>query len=157
MKRILLTLAAVVVATLAPFAAQAGGEAKYLTITKAGGAEVSYPLASFRITSGAGNMYVESAGEKFTLSTANLVNMFFSDMPTAISALGVNTAVVVKNGGTFTVNLTQDAVLRVYSAEGSLVRSEKMAAGENITDLSSLPRGIYVLTINGQSVKFEKK
>ena len=157
MKRILVTFAVAVLAMLAPLAASADGVAKYLTVTMADGAEVSYSLESFRITYDGGNMYVESAGEKFTLPTASLTSMFFSEAPTAISAPRVNTAVIVNDGGAVSVNLAQSAVLRVYSVGGALLYSVKMPAGENKADLSSLAKGVYVVTVGGKSVKFEKK
>ncbi len=157
MKRILVTFAVAVLAMLAPLAASADGVAKYLTVTMADGAEVSYSLESFRITYDGDNMYVESAGEKFTLPTASLTNMFFSETPTAISAPKVNTAVIVDNEGAVSVNLVQSAVLRVYSVGGALLYSVKMSAGENKADLSTLAKGVYVVTVGGKSVKLEKK
>lgn len=157
MKRILVTFAVAVFAMLAPLAASADGGVKYLTVTMTDGVEVSYSLESFRVTYGGGNMYVESAGEKFTLSTASLTNMFFSETPTAVSAPRVSTAVIVNNGGAVSVNLAQGAVLRVYTTEGSLVHSVKMPAGENKADLSSLAKGVYIVTVGGKSVKLEKK
>ena len=157
MKRILVTFAVAVLAMLAPLAASADGVAKYLTVTMADGAEVSYSLESFRITYDGGNMYVESAGEKFTLPTASLTNMFFSETPTAISAPKVNTAVIVDNEGAVSVNLVQSAVLRVYSVGGALLYSVKMSAGENKADLSSLAKGVYIVTVGGKSLKLEKK
>lgn len=157
MKRILVTFAVAVLAMLAPLAASADGVAKYLTVTMADGAEVSYSLESFRITYDGDNMYVESAGEKFTLPTASLTNMFFSETPTAISAPKVNTAVIVDNEGAVSVNLAQSAVLRVYSVGGALLYSVKMSAGENKADLSTLAKGVYVVTVGGKSVKLEKK
>ena len=149
MKRILVTFAVAVLAMLAPLAASADGVAKYLTVTMADGAEVSYSLESFRIT--------YDAGEKFTLPTASLTNMFFSETPTAISAPKVNTAVIVDNEGAVSVNLVQSAVLRVYSVGGALLYSVKMSAGENKADLSSLAKGVYIVTVGGKSVKLEKK
>ena len=157
MKRILVTFAVAVLAMLAPLAASADGVEKYLTVTMADGAEVSYSLESFRITYDGDNMYVESAGEKFTLPTASLTNMFFSETPTAISAPKVNTAVIVDNEGAVSVNLVQSAVLRVYSVGGALLYSVKMSAGENKADLSTLAKGVYVVTVGGKSVKLEKK
>ena len=157
MKKKLFTLVAAVMVTLVCHAVSDNGGAKYLTVTLEGGSEVSYSLENFRVTYGEGNMYVESAGEKFTLSTASLVNMFFSETPTSISAPTVNAAVIVNNGGELLVNSGRSGVLKVYSSEGAQVLSSKIKAGENTVDLSSLFKGIYVVTLNGQSVKFERK
>lgn len=157
MKKKLLTLVAAVMVTLICYAVSDNGGAKYLTVTLKDGSEVSYSLENFRVTYGEGNMYVESAGEKFTLSTVNLVNMFFSETPNSISSPKVKTAVIVNNGGELLVNSERSGMLKVYSSEGAQLLFAKIKTGENAVDLSSFSKGIYVVTLNGQSVKFERK
>ena len=157
MKKKLLTLVAAVMVTLICHAVSDNGGAKYLTVTLKGGSEVSYSLENFRVTYGEGNMYVESAGEKFTLSTVSLVNMFFSETPTSISSPKVKAAVIVNTGEELLVNSERSGMLKVYSSEGAQLLFAKIKTGENAVDLSSLSKGIYVVTLNGQSVKFERK
>ena len=49
-----------------------------------------------------------------------------------------------------------DGRVAVYSLDGTLVQSDKAWRGQPIS-VESLPAGIYVIQVNGQSLKFTKK
>jgi hypothetical protein len=48
-------------------------------------------------------------------------------------------------------------VVKVYSTDGTLVMQQKAEAGKTTSFSLDVPKGIYIMNINGQSVKFEKK
>lgn len=53
--------------------------------------------------------------------------------------------------------LREQAQARVLSVDGALLIEAAVAPGNGRIDLSSLPAGMYVLQVNGTSVKFIKK
>ncbi len=157
MKKILLMMFAVVFAAVTLRAANVVNEFRYMTFTLTDGSEVSYSLDGFKITYDSVNTYVESEGETYTIPTATIVKMNFTENPTSISAPRVKAMLSVSAGGVITITGGQPGTLRVYSTSGAMVYSSNANAGETRVDLSALPDGIYIVKVNGQSLKFEKK
>ncbi len=157
MKKILLMVFAVMFTAFVSQATNVANEFRYMTFTLTDGSEVSYSLNGFVITYDSVNTYVESEGEKYTIPTATIVKMNFTENPTSISSPRVKATLSVGAGGVITVTGGQPGTLRVYSTDGAMVYSSTASAGETRIDLSGLPDGIYIVKVNGQSLKFEKK
>ena len=159
MKRIIPTTVAVILATVSLFATSVGEDYRYnyLTLTMKSGSETSYSLKGFRVTYDAENMYIESAGEKYTVATVSIDKMNFTETPTSILQLHAKNAVEIREGSIIVTNFGSKKPLRVYSTDGATVYAVSIAAGDTETDLSFLPKGIYIIKTDGQTIKFEKK
>lgn len=157
MKKNLLAIVCVFASMLSLSAAAGTDEYRYLTLTLNDSCEASYLLEGFRVTYDAQNMYIESNGGKYTVATEKLVKMNFTETETSIAGTKLRAAVEINADGSVTVSPAQNAVVKVYSTDGTLVMQQKAEAGKATSFSLDVPKGIYIMNINGQSVKFEKK
>lgn len=162
MKKTVMTLALLLlfgVAMPITHAAAQTSAYQYMTFTMQSGSEVSYSLSDFKITYGADSTYIESAGSKYSLLTAGIAKMKFTETATAIKSatLGGNAAALSVSDNAITIN-SGAITLRIFSADGTEVLAQKLGGGGTQSiDLSVLPKGIYILKAGSQTVKFRKK
>lgn len=132
---------------------------QFMTFTMQSGSEVSYSLSDFKITYGADSTYIESAGSKYSLLTANIAKMKFTETATAIKSAtnGSGAASLSVSDNAITIN-SGAITLRIFSADGTEVLAQRLGGGGTQSiDLSFLPKGIYILKAGSQTVKFRKK
>ncbi|WP_392437523.1 T9SS type A sorting domain-containing protein [Cruoricaptor ignavus] len=55
------------------------------------------------------------------------------------------------------VSTLEGGVATLYSPEGKLLRKDNISAGKNTLDVSALPKGTYILNVNGRAHKLLKK
>lgn len=130
----------------------------YITFTLRSGSEVSYSLADFKITYDADSTYVESAGTKYSLLTADNAKMRFTETVTGIGA-------AIAGGAEPRLTVSDDAItvssgagtLRIFSADGAEVMSRRLGGGAQTVSLASLPKGTYIIKAGSQTLKFRKK
>jgi hypothetical protein len=61
------------------------------------------------------------------------------------------------NGNTLNFNLTKDATVKIYNVLGKLVKTSEIQATNNMLDISSLVKGMYILKINSNNQFTTKK
>jgi endonuclease I len=61
------------------------------------------------------------------------------------------------NGNKLYFNLTQDVKITIYNILGKLIQTEKVDANTNSIDISTLPKGMYILKINSENQFITKK
>ena len=101
--------------------------------------------------------YGGAAAATFSLDAVRCIR--FDNVPTGIDFVGADATLrpVIKDGKVSLAALSgkRTAPLRVYSAAGQLLVSRPSWNGEAV-DLTSLPAGLYILSINNQSFKLQK-
>lgn len=134
----------------------------YLTIQKnnTGNDESSVALSSLsKITfsNGAMSLY-DASGNRlgiYTLSDLNL--MYFSNSATAVESLSVNSESVVLQNGILKINSSAGSKISLFQSSGALVKSLSASDAESEINMSSLPKGIYLLKVNDQVTKVLNK
>lgn len=126
---------------------------KYLT-AKYNNEEQSIELATIRkITFETGNVVVYTSEGQVTFPLSEMEKMFFSDIPSAIESMPMETASMKVSDGVLCVS--GKGLLRIYSSNGQLQQMAKVDGSARIS-LQSLPKGIYVANLGNQSIKFNK-
>ncbi|MGN0233855.1 MAG: T9SS type A sorting domain-containing protein [Bacteroidaceae bacterium] len=149
MKKVLILVAALLCA--APIVAD---EYNYLTVTCTNAEQsISLPTVQ-KITFADGNAVVTASdGQTYTYPLTELQKMTFTMNPTAIKALPTQEKGLTYKGGTLRV--TGTGLLYVYNSAGVLVQMAHVKDAANI-NLSSLPKGIYVVNMGQQTIKVKK-
>lgn len=126
---------------------------KYLT-AKYNNEEKSIELASIRkITFEAGDVVVYTSEGQVKFPLSEMEKMFFSEAPTAIESMPMETASMKVSGGVLSVS--GNGLLRIYSSNGQLQQMAKVDGSSRIS-LQNLPKGVYIISIGNQSIKFNK-
>ncbi len=126
---------------------------KYLT-AKYNNEEKSIELASIRkITFEAGDVVVYTSEGQVKFPLSEMEKMFFSEAPTAIESMPMETASMKVSGGVLSVS--GNGLLRIYSSNGQLQQMAKVDGSSRIS-LQNLPKGVYIINIGNQSIKFNK-
>lgn len=126
---------------------------KYLT-AKYNNEEKSIELASIRkITFEAGDVVVYTSEGQVKFPLSEMEKMFFSEAPTAIESMPMETASMKVSGGVLSVS--GNGLLRIYSGNGQLQQMAKVDGSSRIS-LQNLPKGVYIINIGNQSIKFNK-
>ena len=126
---------------------------KYLT-AKYNNEEKSIELASIRkITFEAGDVVVYTSEGQVKFPLSEMEKMLFSEAPTAIESMPMETASMKVSGGVLSVS--GNGLLRIYSSNGQLQQMAKVDGSSRIS-LQNLPKGVYIINIGNQSIKFNK-
>lgn len=126
---------------------------KYLT-AKYNNEEKSIELASIRkITFEAGDVVVYTSEGQVKFPLSEMEKMFFSEAPTVIESMPMETASMKVSGGVLSVS--GNGLLRIYSGNGQLQQMAKVDGSSRIS-LQNLPKGVYIISIGNQSIKFNK-
>ncbi len=150
MKRTLTLLCALVVA----FAAGAQTYS-YLTIRQSDGTEQSLALAGLKLTFNDGNLQATNGTESATFALAGLSAMYFATEATGLQAVLAPTPVATWQGGTLSVDAPAGSLVAVYTLSGQRITTYRKTTNgaEQIRIGSRLPQGIYVVRVNGNSLK----
>ena len=113
-----------------------------LYLEQSAGEKVSWEVSSLRkITFEGSNVVItKSNGETASFSTSTVSKMYFADPATGIQA----------------VESIAGATAHVYSVNGILTGKAVVNADGSV-NLSNLPKGIYVVSVNGKSFKVANK
>lgn len=126
---------------------------KYLT-AKYNNEEKSIELASIRkITFEAGDVVVYTSEGQVKFPLSEMEKMFFSEAPTAIESMPMETASMKVSDGVLSVS--GNGLLCIYSSNGQLQQMAKVDGSSRIS-LQNLPKGVYIINIGNQSIKFNK-
>lgn len=150
MKKIILTAAAIVLATAAW-----AEDYKYLTVSTSSN-ESSIELATVqKITFDMNEklVVVTTSEGQVNFPISEMQKMFFSAEPTAIERLPQTSADLKVANGVLRVN--GDGLLRIYNASGALQRMAKVDGSANIS-LDNLPAGTYIINLGKQTIKVVK-
>lgn len=121
----------------------------YLNVTGTGG---SYQLSDIRkITFTASDMVLWSDNGTTTIPLADIGKMILSDMSTGIETPQARPAeaFTIANGK---LQMADGALLTIYSTDGRMVRQLR-ANGQEQIDLSTLPKGAYIIKVNNTARK----
>lgn len=131
--------------TALAFAATLGAAAQsrdYLTFRKADGTEQSLPAVGLKLTFADGQVKAVNGQQSATFALADLRTMFFAQTATGITAAGQTaTAAPVIVGGRLVTNAPAGSRVSVFTADGRRA------------DADNLPRGLYIVRIDGQTHK----
>jgi hypothetical protein len=130
----------------------------YLTIQQndAGNTEASVALSSLRkitFSNGAMELYNASGASLGTYTLSDLNMMYFSATPTGIQNANTNQFSAILSNGTLKINATVGSRISLYQTCGALVKSFSSAAEESEINMSSLPKGVYLLKVNSKVTK----
>ena len=115
-----------------------------------------YSLSSLKkITFSGGNIVLTTtSGQSQSFAISSITKMYFGTTSSSIQQLA-DGAATTWDGETLTFAGNSGKV-RIYRPSGTLVASQSIADEASIS-LSTLPRGIYIVNINGKSFKISKK
>lgn len=159
MKKYLLSFLLLAASSLPAFAAQ-DDDMKYMTFLFASGDEVSFTLQDFRITFSSDSLYITSADTKASMGLDVVKKMYFSTAATGIADISSYKLSLSQSRGCIVISSAMEGSVRasLYSAStGMRVRTVEISRGSNTIDTSSLPAGIYILSVSGKAVKILKK
>lgn len=130
---------------------------KYMTFTFADGTQRSFSLTGFTITYEGSDMVISNSEETYRVARADVASMSFTEEPTAVKSAKAGTTAVVYRAGSIEVKAVRAARLRIIAADGTIAVSADVKAGSTTVDISSLPTGAYVVSIDGSTHKLLKK
>ncbi len=129
-------------------------EYKYLTAAY-NGVEQSFELATVqKITFEDDNVVVTTSQGIMSLPLGEMEKMFFSAEATAISSLKSTGKSLTMDGNLLRVS--GKGYLYIYNTEGQLVRMAH-ADGDMSVSLSSLPKGVYIVSLGDETIKITKQ
>lgn len=130
----------------------------YLTVTQ-DGERVNYAVSDIQkivFESSSTNMVLMMAdGSSVRLPLSELSTLTFGDGTTADISLARNSQTGLKlEDGQLTVDMEEGGTVTLYDAAGKQVRSLRAKSGRNTLSLGQLPKGVYIVKVNGNSQKF---
>lgn len=139
---------------VALMASTAAGAANYgyLTFRQSDGTLQSLTALGLQMKFQDGNLVATQGTETLTLDAASLAAMFFSESATTgISSLqGTRSSVKATTGG---ISVTAAAGSRVLvSSVGGVLMANLTASSSGTTEVQ-LPKGVYVVNVNGTTTK----
>ena len=148
-----------------PLIAQDATEVPKLVISKYDGTTESFllselPIIKFKEGIPSTMIISTSSGRMRYLKTTVLDKMETSDagLSKIDNLMGDIDATVEWQGDAILVKVKTDiSTFLVYRADGSEVLSRKLTKGQYTIPLSYLPTGIYIMKINGKTIKFQKQ
>lgn len=128
---------------------------RYLTIQVNNNDEQSIELATIqKITFEDSNVLITTTEGTVTIAQSDLQKLFFSATPTAIKTLPGKAKGLVVSAGTLTAN--GNGLLYIYNASGVL-QHMAMVEGKARISLSNLPKGLYIISLGGETIKVTHK
>lgn len=128
----------------------------YLTL-QYGGVQESVALSALKkITFSGGQLLATTTSGVKTYALSTMEKMFFASEPTALRAVQDDAVALTYDRASQQLRVCRRdgaAVLRVYHANGGLMLSAPVAEGESTFSLSALPKGLYVVRVNQQTIK----
>ena len=151
MKRIILILFSLIVLLSAN-----AQEHKYLNIVLKNNSCVSYEIESNTAYIVFNDSCMIINNMDFYLE--NVVKYYVSNEDNSIS--NIKNAHQSKNkilGNNLYINTTQKGFLNLYDISGKCIFTRYITKQDMVIDLSSLPKGVYIVRINKESFKFNKR
>ena len=135
---------------------------KLLVIETADGSKTVFALsANPELTFNGQTMLLNVGAQSHSFEIANVAQYYFENDVTAIDGLQSVKMRLRYNGSDKVVveGISADADVRLYSTNGTLINGSVAAAnGHAAISLSSLPKGIYIISVNkNQNIKIHKK
>ena len=131
------------------------------------GSVVTYLLSRRpRVTFSDGNIIITTNSIEATYPTSDIAKLTYryqedseeEDEESGIDNILVDeTSFNIKGGVIMLSGFTEGSTARVYTIGGLMVQSVQMESGSCSIPLSSLPSGVYVISVNGKSFKIAKK
>lgn len=120
------------------------------------GASSEYQLSSLqKITFSNGNVVLTtSSGKTVSFAISSISKMYFGATSTAIQQLAADSQATWD--GTSLVFDSGRGIVNIYRPSGLLVASQTIDGGATIS-LADLPRGVYIVRIDGKSFKISKR
>jgi len=126
----------------------------YLTVAY-NSVEQSITLSTVqKITFEDSNCVVTTTEGNYSFPLSQMEKMTFTADPTAIEALPLQSENMKCLNGQLT--LGQTGLLRIYNASGALIRVAQVSQKGTTVSLASLPSGLYIVTLGGQTIKVKK-
>ncbi len=125
----------------------------YLTITYSGTNQNIFLPTVKRITFQDDNVTVITSYGEHSYPISAVEKISFTDMPDAIKTLPEQEENLAYKNGTLSVK--GDGFLRVFSTNGILISIANIEEGANIS-LDNLPAGVYIVSMNGKTIKVKK-
>lgn len=137
-------------------------QCKHLVVTSINGGRTVYRLDHNPNLQFQDNSLVIS-GDSITLeiplNTTDKITYESFD-PTGIDGISDNSGIRISDDG-MEINiagLSSSTTAYIYGINGQLLGTYRLASGKNeVVSLRQLPKGVYILKLNGQSYKFQKK
>ncbi|MCD8304868.1 MAG: T9SS type A sorting domain-containing protein [Prevotellaceae bacterium] len=127
---------------------------KYLTAAY-DNTEESYELATVqKITFEDGNVVITTSQGIVTLPEDQMQKMYFSSTATAVESLATESTGLSYSDGL--LHASGKAMLYVYSSAGQLLQAASVD-GEMSISLRSLPEGVYIVNMGGETIKVLRK
>lgn len=125
----------------------------YLTIRQSDGTEQSLALSGLKLTFSNGSLQATNGTESATFAIAGLSSMYFATEATGLQAVLAPDAAATWQGGTLSVDAPAGSHVEVYTLSGQRVATYRKATNGAEKLGSRLPQGIYVVRVNGKSLK----
>ena len=90
--------------------------------------------------------------EELPLSVVNEITV--GDGSAGIAMFGSDKTGLKLKDGMLSLNLTNGGTVTIYDTAGKTIRSLQAKAGQNTISLNQLPKGVYIVRVNGASQKF---
>lgn len=150
------TLAAAV-CTLA--VAGASAQVQYLTVNRVDGSQVSFALADDPVvTNSATELTVSSSSTTITVPFSELKNYVFSTQTTGVKPVTVQPSHRIDEGSISFAGLHPGQNIDIFTPDGRQVSHNTADdSGNALVDISSLGRGVYIVSTSASSFKFMKK
>lgn len=150
MKKTLIT-ALLAVTTLTTMA---DDDLRYLTLQTTT-QDQSIELATIqKITFEDTNVLITTTKGTVTFAQAEVQKLYFSATPTAIAQLAEQSKGLVVTNGSLVAN--GSGLLYVYNPSGVLMQMAKVE-GKTRISLGNLPKGLYIVSLNGETIKLTKR
>ena len=141
-------------------------DAQNLVIKTNDGKETAKPLTSLKnVTFPDGNLLLTyKSGSTDSYSISSISKLFFGDAVTGTDNYAPSETAeklsVYPNPTADIINIRNapegSSTVRIYRMEGVMVLNEEVSPDCLSIDVSTLPKGCYLLTLNGQAFKFIK-
>lgn len=151
MKRLLLT--ALIAASTTTMMAD-DNDYRYLTV-QTDSEEQSIELATIqKITFEESNVLITTTEGVVTIAQSDLQKLFFTATPTAIKTIPGKAKGLVVSSNTLVAN--GNGLLYIYNASG-ILQHMAMVEGKARISLNNLPKGLYIISLGGETIKVTRK
>ena len=131
-----------------------------LVVLERNGAACSFvPAEVRRITFEDGRMCVQSLdGTTHSWEVSAVSKCYFGSAPEVPAAVGtVRTTMLMPSGNGLNVHCETAGVLTVQNVKGQLLWLRHVPVGTSMVSLADLPAGVYVVQMNGETLKLMKR
>lgn len=129
-------------------------EYNYLTVAY-NSVEQSIALSTIqKITFESGNCVVSTSDGAYSYPLSQMEKMKFTADPTAIERLPLQAEGLKCMGCSLTVG--QKGLLHIYNTNGALVRVANVAQAGSVVNLSTLPKGVYIVRMGDKTIKVSR-